>query len=489
MVRIRIPRLRRLPRIQISRIWWQFFLCLVVIFTAGLMAFPNSWSFSLGPVHQGLSVFRAPAEWHGKVPASLRVEKGDLSLAGWGIPLSFNLPLRLGLDIQGGTQITLEADMSGIPEADRATALEGVTEVIRRRVDLFGVTETSIRTSVFQDQYRLVAELPGIQNPEAAIQLIGTTAQLSFQKVVEDETATESGGVRLEETGLTGKQLKRATVQFDPQTNQPTVAIEFDAEGGQKFAQLTGESINRPIAILLDNMVLSAPVVNEAIYGGTAVISGGFDLPTARTLTTQLNAGALPVPVKVVEQTTVGPTLGQESLEKSVAAGVIGLIIVAVFMIVLYGWSGFFAILGLLAYGIITLALYKQIPITLTLPGIAGLFLSIGMAVDANILTFERIKDELRTGKAWKQALHAGFGRSWESIKDANLATLSICFLLFNPLEWGFLHTSGPVRGFAFTLALGIGVSLFTGVFFSRILLQLFLAPPQSHSSSRKEQS
>lgn len=470
---------------SISELYWKFLGCILIILLAGWVAWPNTLRLNFTPLQPVIP----------QLPAELTVQKSQINLTTLGIPFRTDVPLQYGLDIQGGTQVTLEADMSTIPEADRETALKSVVEVIRRRVDLYGVAETNIRTAVFQDQYRLVVELPGVNQPETALQLIGQTAQLKFQELqVEEATlsaetdpeATPTATAQLVDTGLGGDQLSRATVQFDPNTGQPVVSLEFTSDGAQLFAEITERNINQPLAIVLDDQVVTAPMVNQVIYGGQAQITGQFTVEDAETLATQLNAGALPVPIKIVEQTTIGPTLGQASLEKSLFAGGVGLLLVAFFMIFLYGWSGFLAVIGLLAYGIITVALYKLIPVTLTLPGIAGLMLSIGMAVDANILTFERMKDELRANKPWRRVIKDGFGRSWDSIKDANLATLSICFILFNPLEWGFLHTSGPVRGFALTLALGLAVSLFTGVFFSRLLIQLFLAPPKAYREEQK---
>jgi preprotein translocase subunit SecD len=470
----------QLPKIPQFRESAQFFAFLTLLIFATLVALPETTTISLqGPK----SFFESAVPSVGqKVPAAVAVEKGEFSLMSFGIPVSINMPLQTGLDIQGGTQVTLEANMSEIPEADRDTALNSVVEVLRRRVDAFGVAETNIRTAVFQDRYQVVVELPGIDQPDQALQLIGQTAQLGFRELNPSLEATQASLLDFKETGLGGKQLHRALVQFNPQTGEPTVSLNFTPEGSTLFAEITERNINKPLAIFLDEAPLSFPIVNEAIYGGQAMVSGQFTLQAAQTLAAQLNAGALPVPITVVEQTTVGPTLGQESLRKSFTAGMLGLLIVATFMIWLYGRAGVIAVIGLISYGILTIATYKLLPVTLTLPGIAGLMLSIGMAVDANILTFERMKEELRSGKSWKEAIRLGFGKSWESIKDANLATLTVCFILFNPLEWGFLHTSGPIRGFAFTLALGIGLSLLTGVFFSRLLIKLFLAPPKEHA-------
>lgn len=410
---------------------------------------------------------------------TIELEKFHFDLRKWGIPLASDLPLKKGLDIQGGTQVRLQADMSQIDPQQRAEALESTKEVLRRRVDLFGINEPQIRTLVYQQNYQILVELPGLDQPDNALQLIGQTAQLRFYlpPTADNLEATTSAAAYLnafEPTELTGDYLEKAQVQFDPNTNQPVVGLQFNPTGAEIFGTLTEKHVGEPIAIFLDDQPLTMPVVNEPIYGGQAVISGNYDLQSAQTMAAQLQAGALPVSISIVEQNTIGPSLGQASLQASVRAGLVGLGLVAIFMILLYGQLGFFAVLGLLAYAALTMALYKIIPVTLTLPGIAGLLLSIGMAVDANILSFERIKEELRAGKTVAQAKKLGYERSWDSIKDANLATLSICFLLFNPLGWSFLATSGPIRGFALTLALGIAISLFTGVYYSRLLIFLF---------------
>ena len=252
------------------------------------------------------------------------------------------------------------------------------------------------------------------------------------------------------------------------------VALQFNSEGAKKFADITARNLNKPLAIFLDNALISAPLVQQKIIGGQAVISGDFTLEEAKKLAITLNAGALPAPIKILSQKNIAPTLGQESVRKSLQAGLVGLLMVALFMILLYGRPGFIAVVSLVIYSLLTLAIYKLIPVTISLPGLAGFILSIGMAVDANILIFERMKEELRKGHEWVEALELGFGRAWDSIKDANVATLITTFILFNPLDWSFLNTSGMVRGFALTLFLGIVVSLFTGVFVTRTLLRAF---------------
>lgn len=381
-----------------------------------------------------------------------------------------DLLIRQGLDLQGGTEVTLVADMSDISPPDRQDALEAAREIIARRVDAYGVSEPSIQTIQSEDSYRITVALPGLENPEQALDLIGTTAQLDFRELPE---GTDSASIlNFVPTDLTGKDLQKATVDFDPQSGEPVVTIEFTTEGSQKFAVITARNIGNPLPIFLDGFPVSIPTVNQAIEGGQAVISGNFTTDEATNLVITLNAGALPVPISIIKQQNIAPTLGAESVSRSLTAGGVGLAMVAIFMILLYGKLGLIAVIGLIIYSLITLAIYKLIPITITLPGLAGFILSIGMAVDANILVFERMKEEIRKGHDWERAMELGFGRAWDSIKDANIATLITTFVLFNPLEWTFLNTSGPVRGFALTLFLGIIISLFTGVFVTRTLLR-----------------
>jgi len=389
-----------------------------------------------------------------------------------------DLEIKQGLDLQGGLQVVLQAEMNDITEDQRDMALEAAKNVIERRVNFFGVTEPLIQTSKTSGQYRIIVELPGVTETEQAIVLIGQTAQLDFREPIFAELppeSTESAAITgFNETGLTGKDLERAGVSFAQNTNTPQIAIKFTGEGAEKFEEITKRNIGSPLAIFLDGQVISAPRVNEAISGGEAVISGQFSLDQAKNLAIQLNAGALPVPITVLEQRSIGATLGQQSVQKSLVAGAVGLGLVAFFMIAYYGRLGLLADAGLLIYGLITLALYKFIPVTLTLAGMAGFLLSIGMAVDANILIFEKIKEELRAERPKLAAMEAGFGRAWDSIRDANICTLITCFVLFNPLGWSFLNTSGMIRGFALTLGLGIFVSLFTGVVVTRTLIRVF---------------
>ena len=383
--------------------------------------------------------------------------------------------LSLGLDLSGGSHLVFEADTTQLDTTKKEIAIKSLRNVIEKRVNLFGLSESNVQTSSFEGKDRIIVEMPGINDPKEASSLIGQTAQLIFAEVIEipgEKGASPSS--QIVPTNLTGADLKLATTVFDQNTGKPSVSIEFNDEGSKKFEEITSRNIGKPLAIVLDNDMVSAPMVNEKIVGGKAQISGGFTIDEANKLEVQLNAGALPVPVKLVEEKTVGATLGTESISKSVKAGLIGLTMVMLFMILLYGKYGVVADVSLVIFGIITLAIYKVVPVTLTLPGIAGFLLSVGMAVDSNILIFERLKEEIKT-KPLSMALEVSFGRAWDSIRDANVATLVTAFILANPLDWSFLHVSGPVRGFAITLALGIGISLFTGLVVSRNLLRLFV--------------
>lgn len=385
-----------------------------------------------------------------------------------------DLKIKLGLDLQGGTEVILQADMSEIAETDKSDALNSVREVIARRVDLYGVTEASVKTITSGGEYRLSVALPGIDNPDEALALIGSTAKLDFRELPKDATDSATYADFIP-TGLSGSDLNRASVSFNQESGSPEVGLQFSEEGGKKFATITERNIGKPLAIFLDEYPLSAPVVQTKIEGGTAVINGTYTLEEVKNLVLTLNAGALPVPVSILKQQNISPTLGEGSVQASLVAGGVGLVLVALFMILNYGSLGFVASLGLVFYGLVTLAIYKIIPVTLTLPGLAGFILSIGMAVDSNILIFERMKEEQRKGSDFASSMELGFGKAWDAIKDANIATLMTTFILYNPLEWSFLNSSGMVRGFALTLFLGIATSLFTGMFVTRNLLRAFI--------------
>lgn len=391
-----------------------------------------------------------------------------------------NIDLKYGLDLAGGVSLVFSIDTTNIKPENLASALESLKSNIERRINLFGVSETNVQINKEQNQYRLKVELPGITNVSDAVKLIGTTAQLSFKGEVElAPEATESAtflDVFSKDTGLNGSHLSRSSVQINPNNSKPEIALEFNEEGTKLFAQATEEFLNKSIAIFLDDnqIPITYPTVQSIITEGKAVISGNFDAKSAKELSVQLNAGALPLPITLIQPSQIGATLGQDSLNKGLFAGIVGLILVSLFMISNYGKLGLIADIGLVIYGLITLTLYRLIPVTLTFPGIVGFILSIGMAVDSNILIFERVKEETRKGRDWNVALETSFGRAWDSIKDANTCAIITGLILFNPFNWSFLSTSGMIRGFAVTLLLGICVGIFTGVFVTRNLLRVF---------------
>ncbi len=375
------------------------------------------------------------------------------------------LKIHKGLDLAGGTHLVYEADTGNLDEKDKAQAMTSLKNVIDGRINTLGVSEPTIQTGKIGNKDTLIVELPGVSDVETAKGLIGQTAQLRF--IADIQVDAQGNPVPTEESTLvSGKELKRAEVNFDQQTGLPNVKLTFNDEGREKFAAATRAHIGQPIYILLDNQVISAPTVQSEIPNGEAIITGNFDIPEAKSLVNLLNGGALPVSIKVIEQRNVGATLGDESVKNSLVAGLIGLALVAIFMVVHYRFPGFLAVIALGVYSLITLALFKLIPVTLTLAGIAGFILSIGMAVDANILIFERMREELRQGKSRVAALENGFTRAWSSIRDSNVSSLITAVLL----TW---FGSGIIRGFAITLALGILVSMFTAITVSRTFLRL----------------
>ena len=414
-------------------------------------------------------------------PVKINTQIGGYRLSLFGGRFVRDLEFRQGLDLKGGLEGILSADMRGVPKGSEETALESAKAVIERRVNLFGVSEPNVQTAKIGQDFRIIVELPGISDPQRALDLIGKTAQLDFKTY--DAQSTQSAQVEdpfpYKSTGITGRDLRRAFLSFDEQSGAPEVGFELTEEGGKKFKEVTEKLVAAPspqeriLGIFLDDQPISLPTV-QAVISDRGVISGNFTTASARDLAIKLNAGALPVPITVVRQGSVGASLGQESVGKSILAGLVGLSLVLIFMVGNYGRLGLIADLSLIVYGLLTLAIYKIVPIVLTLPGIAGFLLSVGMAVDANILIFERMKEELRSGRPYRAAMEVGFGRAWNSIRDANVATLITCFILFNPLNWSFLNNSGLVRGFALTLALGIVVGLFTGIVVSRTLLRVF---------------
>jgi len=388
---------------------------------------------------------------------------GYISYPGTSELLGRDLPVRQGLDLQGGVRLAYELDLSKTADSEKTNAIESTRQVIERRVNSTGVAEPLIQPAKVGASNTVIVELPGLKDVQQAIDLIGKTAQLEFREL--DPASTEND-VKWLPTGLSGKQLKRAQVSFDQTTNAPQVGLQFNDDGKRLFGEITERNVGKQVAIYLDDQVLSAPTVQQKIDGGDAVITGQFTINQVKQLVSLLNAGALDVPIKLIEQHTVGATLGTESVKKSLVAGIIGLILVALFMIINYRLVGLVAVLALTGYALITLALFKIIPVTLTLSGIAGFILSIGMAVDANILIFERLREEIREKKGLKIALEEAFRRAWPSVRDSNASTIITCAILY-------YTTTGSVRGFAFTLALGVVVSLFSSITASRAFLRL----------------
>lgn len=387
-----------------------------------------------------------------------------------------NLDLRYGLDLAGGASLTFRIDTQKVSQENLSSALESVKGNIERRVNLFGIAEANVQLSQQGNEHRLLVELPGIQNIDQAIELIGQTAQLTFKGMVElppEATATATIDDVFKDTGIDGSHLSKTSVVINPNNSQPEVSLEFNPEGAKLFEKATKDYLNQRIAIILDDQIVTAPTVQSVIPDGQAVINGNFTTKTAKTLSAQLNAGALPLPLTLIQQIQIGATLGKDSIDKGVKAGLIGLALVCLFMIGNYGKLGLIANISLFIYALISLTLYRLIPVTLTFPGIVGFILSVGMAVDSNILIFERMREELRLGKPWNIAMELGFGRAWDSIKDANSCTIITALILFNPFNWSFLNTSGMIRGFALTLLLGIIVGMFTGVFVTRNLLRV----------------
>lgn len=395
-------------------------------------------------------------------------------------------PFSFGLDLVGGTELIYRADTSKV--SDRTGAMESLKNVIERRVNLFGVSEPLVQTehagfvSGLHDD-RLIVELPGISNVEEAKKLIGATPTLEFRLEIENALDPEkiTPHTNLDDlfapTGLTGRYLSRASVIFDPYTQAPLIGLDFNKEGGELFAKITRENKGKILAIILDGAILSAPVIQDEISNGQAQITGTFAPEEAKELVRNLNYGALPVPIELASSQTIGSTLGEEALDSGVRAGIIGFIALSLFLIIWYRLPGLIASIALVSYVILSLVIFKLIPVTLTAAGLAGFILSIGMAVDANVLIFERTKEELKKGKSINNALHEGFSRAWLSIRDSNTASIITAVVLF------WLGTSA-VKGFALTLGVGVLVSMFTAITVSRTFL--FAVAPQSESKFKR---
>lgn len=381
---------------------------------------------------------------------------------------------KLGLDLAGGTELVYKADTSKIVSSDINDAMSTLRDVIERRVNIFGVSEPVVQVEESSavsgnKEHRLIVELPGVTDIDEAIKLIGQTPLLEF-KLLEDSVPSNQNSSTTQvitqtytPTELTGRYLQKATLEFD-QNGQPLVSLSFNSEGKDLFAKITSENVNRVLAIFLDGEPISTPVIREVIRDGNAQISGQFNPEEARTLVRNLNYGALPLPVSLVGTVTIGPSLGEAALHAGVKAGLLGFFLVVIFLIAWYRLPGVVATVSLIMYVVLSLAIFKLIPVTLTAAGLAGFILSIGMAVDANILIFERMREELAKGKHLKDAMHEGFARAWLSIRDSNISSIITAIVLF------WLGTSS-VKGFALTLGLGVLISMFTAITASRIFL------------------
>ncbi|HWA64281.1 MAG TPA: protein translocase subunit SecD [Candidatus Paceibacterota bacterium] len=409
-------------------------------------------------------------------------------------------PFRLGLDLLGGTHLVYQADLSKIT-SNQSDALQGVRDVVERRVNLFGVSEPVVQVSG-KDQ--LIVDLAGVKDVNEAIALIGQTPYLEFKTVlptaqgdtiIKQKMGADAGSVTAaalcdvsnvssltqfllaynadpcyQPTALNGSGLDNAQLTFSNQTYAPQISLNLNSAGTQLFAQITQANIGKPVAIYLDGLPISIPTVQSAITDGHAVITGSFTPDEAKLLVQRLNSGALPVPITLISQQTIGASLGADSLDRSLKAGIYGLIFVAIFMIAFYRLPGVISVIALVVYVLIVLGLYKLIPVTLTLSGIAGFILSLGMAVDANILIFARMKEELAAGKSLTVAMHEGFARAWLSVRDSHVTTLIGAVVLY-------AATTSIVKGFALTLGIGVLTSLFTAITVTRSFLYLVTGP------------
>ena len=389
-------------------------------------------------------------------------------------------PFRLGLDLSGGSHLVYRADISKVAAGSIDEAMNSLRDVIERRVNLFGVSEPLVQVEHAgiisgSSEERLIVELPGVTNVSDAIAAIGKTPLLEFKLLKKDATPPEvidaatDLDIYFEDTGLTGQYLENSQLQFGSGTgtlaNEPVVVLEFNSEGASLFEKITREHTGRALAIFLDGVPISMPIIQEAIPGGRATITGNFTPESARELVRNLNFGALPVPIELISTQTIGASLGEKALAQGVRASMFGFALVALFLILWYRLPGVVAIFSLGVYVVLMLALFKLIPVTLTAAGIAGFILSIGMAVDANILIFERTKEELNSGKDLGEAIREGFARAWPSIRDSNTSSIITAVILF------WLGTTSVIKGFALVFGLGVLVSMFTAITASRTIL------------------
>lgn len=395
--------------------------------------------------------------------------------------VSGSKPFKLGLDLSGGTQLVYRADTTALPSSEVAESMEALRDTIEKRVNLFGVSEPIVqteRTGLLAEarEERLIIELPGVTDTQEAIRLIGQTPVLEFRllkvgaedaEVPTENLSTTTVSQYFEAPSITGKHLDSAQLQFQTgvgQANTPVVVLNFNAEGKEIFATLTKNNVGRYFGIFLDGQPISVPIIQEAIPDGTAIISGSFNPESARELARNLNYGALPVPIELISTQTVAGTLGAEAVRDGIMAGVWGIGLVALFMVLWYRLPGFIAALSLCIYIVVILLLFQWIPVTLTAAGIAAFILSVGMAVDANVLIFERMREELQAGKSARDAIHEGFARAWLSIRDSNISSMITAAILF----W---FGTSLIQGFALVFGLGVLVSMLTAITVSRTFL------------------
>jgi preprotein translocase subunit SecD len=387
---------------------------------------------------------------------------------------------KLGLDLSGGTQLIYKADISQISPNDISSSMRSLRDTIERRVNLFGVSEPIVQVEeggMFggEKEQRLIVELPGVTDIEEAIKRIGETPILEFKLLSKDgENLIRSGevfeagneGEYFFDTGLTGRMLERASIQFDQNiASMPIIGLKFNNEGSELFAKITRENVGSVLGIFLDGNLIEAPYIREEIAGGQAVITGDFTPDQAKQVVRDLNYGALPMPVSLLSSETIGASLGEVAVSASVKAGVVAFILVSIFLIAWYRLPGMVAVLALVIYTIINLVLFKIIPVTLTSAGIAGFILSIGMAVDANILIFERTKEELKKGKDKNEAIKEGFHRAWSSIRDSNISSIITATILY------YFASTPMIKGFALVFFIGVLVSMFSAITASRTIL------------------
>ena len=390
-------------------------------------------------------------------------------------------PFKLGLDLSGGSHLVYRADVSAIAATQVADSMSSLRDVIERRINIFGVSEPSIQVQdggfSNQGEQRLIVDLPGVTDVSKAIAMIGETPMLDFRTenpnkdAVQSATVGKDGNVVVDpyaskyiKTDLTGRFLDKAILEFNQTTGEPTVALQFNAEGSALFEKITRENVGKTVAIFLDGQPISIPTVNEAISGGKAQISGNFKPQEAKTLVGRLNSGALPVAIELISTQTIGPSLGTAATAAGVKAALIGFLAIALFLIIWYRLPGLIATVSLSIYVVAMLAIFKLVPVTLTAAGIAGFIISLGIAVDANVLIFERIKEELRSGSNVTDGMHHGFKRAWLSVRDSNISSIITAIILY----W---FGTTLIKGFALVFLIGVIVSMISAISITRLFL------------------